>query len=90
MEGTKKRKFDLIDDLNQNNMEISFQFRELTIVRKRKFDNNINNNESIQINKFIKTYSCSLHDNDKQICNIYNCQGMNYSNITSNNFDYIN
>ena len=87
----RKRKFDLIDDLNQNKyMEISFQIRDLTIVRKRKFDNILINEESIQINKFIKIYSCSLHDNDKEICNIYNCQGMNHFDIEIKKFDYIN
>jgi hypothetical protein len=87
----RKRKFDLIDDLNENNfMEISFQIRDLTIVRKRKFDNILINEESIQINKFIKIYSCSLHDNDKEICNIYNCNGINNINFTENNINYIN
>ncbi len=72
---------DIYDDFNVN-------FNKLTITRKRKYDNI--NEEFIQKIKFIKTYSCSLHDNDKEICNIYNCQGMNHCDMKIKNFDYIN
>jgi hypothetical protein len=72
---------DIYDDFNVN-------FNKLTITRKRKYDNI--NEEFIQKIKFIKIYSCSLHDNDKEICNIYNCNGINNLNFSVNNIDYIN
>jgi hypothetical protein len=85
---SKKRKIHISDDINQNkSMEITFQFRELTIVRKRKLDIKF---DELHINKYQKIYACALHDNDKNICGIYNCNGENNCNFTDNKLNYIN
>ena len=84
--------------INKKIDRINLDFKKMSITRKRKFD--IINEEGkegeyiehkiIQKNKFIKIYSCSLHDNDKEICAIYNCQGMNCCDMEIKKFDYIN
>ena len=97
---------DLYEDIEINKKinKINSDFKKMSITRKRKYDI-INNQDyedhedhekdgdydkNIQIKKFIKIYSCSIHDDDKDICNIYNCQGMHYSDVETKKFDYIN
>jgi hypothetical protein len=69
-----------------------------TIERKRKIDeiNNIdiidNNNKYQRIdyinvninNKKNKTYNCFIHDNLKEVCNIYQCSGTIFINTNEN------
>jgi hypothetical protein len=78
-------------EINKKIDRINLEFKKISITRKRKFDIiQEEGDKIIQKNKFIKIYSCSLHDNDKEICNIYNCQGMNYCDMEIKKFDYIN
>ena len=99
----RKRKVNFLDlyenvEINKKINRINSDFKKISITRKRKYDI-INNedcekdedyDENIQNKKFIKIYSCSIHDDDKDICNIYNCQGMHYSDVETKKFDYIN
>ncbi len=93
----RKRKVSFLDlydenfEINKKIDKINLDFKKISITRKRKFDIiQEEGDKFIQKNKFIKIYSCSLHDNDKEICNIYNCQGMNYCDMEIKKFDYIN
>ena len=98
----RKRKVNFLDlyediEINKKINKINLDFKTLLITRKRKYDiinnednENYENNEDNGYNKFIKIYSCSIHDDDKDICNIYNCQGMHYCDVETKKFDYIN
>jgi hypothetical protein len=99
----RKRKVNFLDlyediEINKKINKINLDFKTLLITRKRKYDIISNDDDEDKDDKkdnkkevkFVKIYSCSIHDSDKDICNIYNCQGMNYCDIEINNFDYIN
>ena len=82
-------------EINKKIDRINLEFKKISITRKRKFDiiQEIIQEEGdkiIQKNKFIKIYSCSLHDNDKEIFwKNFNLVNKNWLNIKKNlNIEY--
>jgi hypothetical protein len=89
----KKRKInkDIIKDINN----ICFDLKNIRLNRKRKTDDQEEKELNdlcilIEKNKLIKKYGCNIHDDNQEICSIYNCSG----NISSKNiekvYNYIN
>jgi hypothetical protein len=76
---------------DENTVLLIKEFKSLQI-RKRKYNLDtdiivdINDIENKSKNQF--TYKCSIHDNEKSVCSIYNCEGI-YNN-TQEFMNYIN
>jgi DNA-directed RNA polymerase beta subunit len=80
---------DLTIETETNDIDINLinQFNSLQL-RKRKLNYDIESNVENN-SKFVCIYKCSIHDNDKNICTIYNCNGI-YSNNNQLFMNYIN
>jgi hypothetical protein len=88
----RKRKFEEdLDDIIIN------KFQKIEIInydskyinnKKRPYESVVDINFNLQIKKqkIKKTYNCTLHDDTKEICLIYNCTGN--ININKNNVYY--
>jgi hypothetical protein len=94
----RKRKFEEDIDIDINNNIIN-KFQKIEIIeennnRKRKYidildiDITYINELQIKKQKINKTYNCTLHDDTKEICLIYNCLG-NINIIENNVYNYI-
>jgi hypothetical protein len=99
----RKRKFEEYIDIDINNNIIN-KFQKIEIIeennnRKRKYidildidildiDITYINELQIKKQKINKTYNCTLHDDTKEICLIYNCLG-NINIIENNVYNYI-
>ena len=78
----------IINESNDLDIKLIDQFNSLE-VRKRKLNYDIIDS-NIETNlKYPCIYKCSIHDNDKNICTIYNCNGI-YSNNNQLFMNYIN
>jgi hypothetical protein len=89
----------IVNKNNENNETLDIdtklinQFNCLHL-RKRKINYDIidsNIVEDIENNsKYVCIYKCSVHDSDKNICTIYNCNGIYIKNGEELFMDYIN
>jgi hypothetical protein len=77
----------IINESNDLDIKLIDQFNSLKL-RKRKLNYDIV--ENIETNlKYPCIYKCSIHENDKNICTIYNCDGI-YCNNEQSFMNYIN
>ena len=52
------------------------------IIKRPKYD---------KVNTYMDIYKCNIHNNDKEICNLYECNGITYiHNIIGEYYTYIN
>ncbi len=76
----RKRKIE--DDNIYINKFQKIEYFDIDINNKKRvgdiLDNELNNN------KKNKTYNCFIHDNIKEVCNIYQCSGVMCMNINKN------
>jgi hypothetical protein len=77
----------IINESNDLDIKLIDQFNSLQL-RKRKLNYDIDSNIETNL-KYPCIYKCSIHDNDKNICTIYNCNGI-YSNNNQLFMNYIN
>ena len=90
MENRKRKNVDFVDNINKKikHCEYDFieKFKKLTI-HKRKIEEITDFEESNKIDlehKNKKNIYCCIHDNNREICQIYNCTGQSMHGIDSN------
>jgi len=87
----RKATIDISSDRSSKIQKILYVVGRVEKKRKRVCDNS-NENSYPSTRQCIREspYLCSLHDNDCDVCSIYNCSGGGKQTLNENVYNYIN
>jgi len=72
----------ICDDDTINSIKPEKYVNDDFIIKRPKYD---------KVSNYMDIYKCNIHNNDKEICNLYECNGITHiHNIIKESYTYIN